>query len=575
MRLAPAGRLLGCKASRAPIGGRSRRGPRWAGTGKVVPRPSMMRSSVAALFLAALLLGSCSPSGEGTGAAPLQLVAIDPNGTATPTPFQPSGRSGTDASVPTEVPTETPVPTDTATAPPPTSTSEPTSVPERTATTAPTSPVQKATGTPASGNPRTRYTLYVTLDYAGHTAAVSEDISYINSTGQSLNEIVMAVEPNLWKDCFDLALLDEDGSPVSNYTLDGQKLTIALGESLPEGAATTISIGYQLTLPLKSGDSTFGYRSDQLNLTDWYPFIVPFEGEWVLHDPWSFGEHLVYDSADFDVYVIVKDLRIILAASAPAVVNGMSTAYHLAGARTFVLSASDSYRVEESAVGPVKIEAYSLPGHQDANKAVVWMATQSLGLYAAKFAPYPYESLSIVESDLADGQEYDGLVFLASKFYDDYGGTARSNLFTIGTHEVAHQWWFGLVGSDQEREPWLDEALAVYSERIFYEYNYPNYGDWWWQFRVNYFKPKGKVDAELDSFATFTDYVSAVYLNGANMLEELRRRVGDDAFFQFLQDYASTYARGHATGADFFALLRQHSNKDLSDIMQGDLQGQY
>ena len=226
-------------------------------------------------------------------------------------------------------------------------------------------------------------------------------------------------------------------------------------------------------------------------------------------------------------------------------------------------------------MGPVKIEAYSLPGHQAANKAVVWMATQSLGLYAAKFAPYPYQSLSIVESDMADGQEYDGLVFLASKFYGEYGGTARSNLFAIGTHEVAHQWWFGLVGSDQEREPWLDEALAVYSERIFYEYNYPNYGDWWWDFRVNYFDPAGKVDAELESFTTFTDYVSAVYLNGANMLEDLRGRVGDDAFFQFLQDYASTYARGHATGADFFGLLRQHTTKDLSDIMQTYLQGQY
>jgi hypothetical protein len=556
--------------------GPSRSGKPWIGPLKGRLRPSMMRPNVAALIVGALLAASCAPSGLGNGAASLMLVTMDPNATVTPTPFQPISESGTAAPAPIEGPTVTPLPADTATPPEPTATNVATDVPAPTATSAPiTSSAPKDTSPPASGNPRTRYTLYVTLDYAGHSAAISEDIRYTNATGQTLRTIVMAVEPNLWKDCFDLKLLDEDGSPVSNYTLEGQRLTLTLPQPLPEGAATTISVGYQLAMPLQSGESPFGYRSDQLNLTDWYPFIVPFDGDWVLHAPWSFGEHLVYDSADFDVNVMMKDSGITLAASAPAVVNGSSTAYHLEGARTFVLSASDSYRVEESAVGSVKIEAYALPGHQDANKAVVWMATQSLGLYAAKFAPYPYPSLSIVEGDLADGQEYDGLVFLGSKFYDDYGGTARSNLFTIGTHEIAHQWWFGLVGSDQEREPWLDEALAVYSERIFYEYDYPNYGDWWWDFRVNYFSPTGKVDAELNSFATFQDYVSAVYLNGAKMLEELRGRVGDEAFFQFLQDYASTYSRRHATGEDFFALLRQHTNKDLSDIMQTYLQGQY
>jgi hypothetical protein len=540
----------------------------------------MTRRGVAALFTAALLASSCAPPALGRGAPPLILLTVDPNGTATPTPFQPSSQLGLDTLAPTEGPTETPVPTDTATAPLPTAplptvTSSPTSTQEAIGAGAVASPAANSTVAPASSNARTLYTLYVTLDYAGHAAAISEDIRYANTTGQSLTEIVIAVEPNLWTDCFDLKLLDEDGSPVSSYTLDGQRLTISLARPLPEGATTTISVGYALSMPLKSGDSPFGYQADQLNLTDWYPFIVPFDGDWVLHDPWSFGEHLVYDSSDFDVYVMVKDAGITLAASAPAVVNGTSTSYHLEGARTFVLSASDRYRVEESAVGPVQIEAYSLPGHDDANKAVVWMATQSLGLYAAKFAPYPYPSLSIVESDLSDGQEFDGLVFLASQFYDGYGGTARSNLFTIGTHEIAHQWWFGLVGSDQEREPWLDEALAVYSERIFYEYNYPNYGNWWWDFRVNYFNPTGKVDADLYSFATFQDYVSAVYLNGANMLEDLRGRVGDDAFFHFLQDYASTYARRRATGADFFALLKQHTNKDLSDIMQTYLQRQY
>ncbi len=178
-------------------------------------------------------------------------------------------------------------------------------------------------------------------------------------------------------------------------------------------------MGYSLALPPKPSTKTFGYLSNQLDLSDWYPFIVPYEGGWVLHDPWAFGEHLVYDSANYDVNVKVNKPDVVIAASAPDDSNGNSMHYHLEGARTFVLSASDQFKVDESAVGPIKISSYYFSGDENASKGVVWMATQSLALYQAKFAPYPHQSLSIVETDVPDGQEYDGLVFLGTNFYSE------------------------------------------------------------------------------------------------------------------------------------------------------------
>jgi aminopeptidase N len=275
------------------------------------------------------------------------------------------------------------------------------------------------------------------------------------------------------------------------------------------------------------------------------------------------------------VNIKVNDPAVIIAASAPAESNGDSTHYHLEAARTFAFSASDKFKVAESAVGTVAIRSYYFAGDENASQAVVWMATQSLGLYGVKFAPYPYPSLSVVETEVPDGQEFDGLVFLAEKFYSDYNGTAKSNLVTIGTHEIAHQWWFGLVGDDQALEPWLDEALAVYSEKIFYEYDYPRYGDWWWNFRVNYFGPSGWVDTTIYNGGTFRLYTNAVYLNGANFLDDLRTRLGDEALFAFLQDYALRFAHGRATTHDFFAVLRQHTDADFSDIMRMYFQNQY
>jgi hypothetical protein len=521
------------------------------------------------VILSALALSACAPARPAYGGPPPNLVTADPRATATATPFQPGATL--DAVVQDIVLTEMAGWTDT---PRPTETSTP-----EPASPSPTQPSAPVPTIPISDNvpdgSRALYTFYVAMDYYIHVAAVSETVRYTNNTGLRLSNIVMSVEPNQWPGCFSLKELEQDGTALGNYDLDGHRLTIPLAQPLEPGATTTFSIGYSLDLPWKSAEGTFGYRTDQLNLTNWYPFIVPFEGDWVLHDPSTYGEYLVYDSADFDVNVKVENEGIVLAASAPGEPNGDSTRYHLEGARTFVISASDSYKVNETAVGPVKIMAYYLPGNASANDAVAWMATQSVGLYQAKFAPYPYPSLSIVESDLHDGQEFDGLVFLATKFYTEYNGSAKSNLISIGTHEIAHQWWYGLVGNDQASEPWLDEALSVYSERIFYEYNHPGYGDWWWNFRVNYYGPTGYVDQGVYGFATFRGYVDAVYLNGANFLEEIRNRVGDEAFFAFLQDYAQSYAHQRASGQDFFAVLRRHTDRDFSDIVGAYFQGNY
>ncbi len=509
-------------------------------------------------------LGSCAPvppdpsAGSGQG---LVLVTVDPNSSATPTAFQPEGASETP--VPSLTPTDTAVPTETATpAPPP---------PTATSTPAPT----MAPDTPVPAGSRTQYTFYVRLDYAARTAAVDETIRYFNATGRSLSSLVLAVEPNLWANCFVLNALAQDGAAVTNYTLDGQRLIAYASQPVQPGAATTLTLSYSLTLPPKHYEGTFGYLDYQINLTDWYPFIVPYSGGWLLHDPSSFGEHLVYDAADFEVNLKVNDPSVLVAASAPPESNGDWTRYRLGGARTFVLSASDRFKVVESAVGSALIRSYYFAGDEDPGQSVLWMATQSLGLYGVKYAPYPYPSLSVVETDLPDGQEYDGLVFLASKFYSEYNGTAKSNLFTIGTHEIAHQWWFGLVGSDQAVDPWLDEAMAVYSEKIFYEYNYPRYGDWWWSFRVNYFGPSGWVDSSIYDHATFRSYTNAVYLNGANFLDDLRARIGDEAYFAFVQDYAARFAHGRATTYDFFAVLRQHTGVDFSDLMRAYFQRQY
>jgi hypothetical protein len=427
---------------------------------------------------------------------------------------------------------------------------------------------------PPATSTRTNYIIYATLDFEAHALTASETIRYYNNTGVALSDIVFSVQPNRYGNCFTMSSIAQDNLALASYNLNDQRLTAYLPQPLQPGAATTFTLDFTLSLPVKRSDGLFGYDFNQINLVDWYPFIVPYNGGWILHDPMPFGEHLVYDSSDIEVN-LKTGADVIIAASAPAEANGEWTRYRLYGARTFTLSASDEFLMSESAVGSVVIRTYYFDGYQGAGDGMLRAALSAVGLFDVKFAPYPYQSLSVVQADINDGQEYDGLVFLSTEFYGQYGGEAKSNLVTIGVHEIAHQWWFGLVGNDQALEPWLDEAMALYSERIFYEFNYPRYGDWWWQFRVDYFGPAGYVDTNIYNGGTFRAYTNAVYLNGAYFIEGLRTRMGDEAFYRFLKDYASRYSRGRATAYDFFAVVRQNTSADISDLINTYFQGDY
>jgi aminopeptidase N len=180
-----------------------------------------------------------------------------------------------------------------------------------------------------------------------------------------------------------------------------------------------------------------------------------------------------------------------------------------------------------------------------------------------------------VEADFLDGMEYDGLYFLSKGFYNLYDGSPQGYLTMIAVHETAHQWWYTKVANDQALEPWLDEALCTYSELIFYENLYPELADWWWEYRVNYYQPSGKIDLTIYDYAGFTPYRDAAYLQGAKFLHQLRAQLGDEQFFTFLHTYASMYNGKISSTAFFWQLAGRIAKNDLTDLMDEFFQKSY
>jgi aminopeptidase N len=290
-----------------------------------------------------------------------------------------------------------------------------------------------------------------------------------------------------------------------------------------------------------------------------------------------YGEHLVYDAADYEV-----NLKFVDPATAPTVAasgfaepQADSTRYTINAARTFALSASREFQVATTQVGDVTVSSYYFAISKVAGQAALQTSAEAIQIFGQRYGPYPHKTLALVMGDFNDGMEFSGFFYLSRDFYNLYNGTPKGYITFVAAHETAHQWWFEQVANDQAQQPWLDESLATYSERIYYENIHPDLVSWWWTYRIDFFKPQGFVDITIYDGGGFRPYTNAAYFQGAHFLEDLRARIGDEAFFAFIKDYFAQGRGKIVTAADFFRILRAHTSTDYSDLVKKYFQNTY
>jgi hypothetical protein len=465
--------------------------------------------------------------------------------------------------------------------PQPTSTPVSVDVTPTTSSSATPLPTAALVPPPAMENPE--YVLFLQLDYARKQAIVDETIKYQNQSGQEMSNLLLAVEPNLWENCFSLTGIRVDDQVTTAFSLEGQKLV--LEHSLTPMQIVTISISYTLSLPqIDVNDKAaiirtqvFGYTTRQLNLVDWYPFVVPYiAGQgWLLNEPATYGEHLAYDSATFDVHINFSGeiTPLIAASGAETTADATSTEgkrFLLEKGRSFALSFSPDYLIKSQDVDGITVLSYYFPASALGGQAALDATVRAVQIFSQKFGPYPHVSLSIVQEETAFSMEYDGLYFLERPLYFGYSGADTDFLPTIAAHETAHQWWFGLVGTDQADQPWLDEALATYSERFFNESYSSQKGVWWYLARISLAEDSNcPVDISIYGFYDYNCfYTESVYMRGALFMQALRDRIGDQVFLEFLKDFATQFAYKRASAHDFFTVLRQHTDAELTDMIE-------
>jgi len=282
------------------------------------------------------------------------------------------------------------------------------------------------------------------------------------------------------------------------------------------------------------------------------------------------GEYIVAESADFNLRLrltgAVQDLTI--AASSEGIEQPGFIEYHLPLARSFSLSISDRFVVQEAQHQGVTILTYVFPQHRDAGQAIIEVAENALDMFAELFYPYPRQTLSLVAADFLHNMETDGMLLISKGVIDFYRNAPLNNLTILVPHEISHQWLYSMVGNDPAREPWLDEAFATYSEALYFERFQPEHLGWWWQNRVEGFKPSGWVDSTTSIPGGYTAYRDAVYLNGQNSCMVCGSWWGMKPFFTAITQYVVDNTYKIASGNDFFSAIRNHSDADFSALLR-------
>ncbi len=431
-----------------------------------------------------------------------------------------------------------------------------------------------------------------------------EHLVYLNSNDVVLADIYMHLYPNAFEneDTLPFGPLERNSAypegfnvgflNIDNIQIEGQRvpweykddnrqiLKISLPE--PVGPSDTVSMDINFTVKFPHCYGRFGYGNNTIKAVNWYPIVAMCDHEgWHLEPYSAIGDPFYSDIADYQVTLIIaKDY--IVAATGEVIKkrkhDAKNVEWHFQGdrVRDFAWVAAEKFKVSTNKKDGIIVKSYYFD--KPTGKGALTFATDAISIFNDCFGKYPYRTFSVVAADFfIGGMEYPNLVLISKELYN------IERLFTleyITVHETAHQWWYGIVGSNQISEAWLDEGLTEYSAILYFEKKYgPDTAKGLFE---NLIKKRYEdyIDATegernisirdpLGRYRDSEQYHTLVYCGGALIFQRLRDILGEEDFFEVLRTYYNDYAFRNATTDDFIQIVEGISGRSLGAQIRG------
>ncbi len=339
---------------------------------------------------------------------------------------------------------------------------------------------------------------------------------------------------------------------------------IPLETPLEAGESRRIQFFYEAELFKGRGNLCWYPRDGELyfSIGNFYPILTCFEdGAWVATPYNQHGECFYSPISDYQVSLRAPS-DVVVAASAAALGkeemgDGSTTwTFEPATLRDFAMCASDHFGLEQKTVDGITVLSYFPLGAEDVGQINLETSIRALTFFGSLYDyPYPYKTFSVVGLPSSPlGMEFPGLVMANSSI-----SSPGSNITVV--HEVAHQWFYGIVGSNSGEVPWLDEGMTTFAQLNYLAVNAPEAHDYRLAAFPGHSYPH-MLGASVEEMGIM--YAHCAYVYGEKFLYELRDIMGESLFNESMIEYVHTYAMGEARTVDFIQIMLDASQWDAN-----------
>ncbi|WP_326951531.1 putative Ig domain-containing protein [Amycolatopsis sp. NBC_01307] len=385
------------------------------------------------------------------------------------------------------------------------------------------------------------YTVNLTSNTAGDTWNGHQSVSFTNGSPTALPEVYLRLWDNYHGTCptTPITVTNVTGGTASALSVNCTALKITLPSPLAQGQSA--SIGFDLKIVVPSGADRFGHDGAFNMIGNALPILAVRDGAGWHLDPYTNNGEAFYSLiSDFDV-TLVHPSTVLTPATGTSTetTSGSTTTTHAVAnkVRDFAWGAGPFAKISTTSGKGVRVNVYSVSGISTSSaNQMLSLAADSIDVHSGRFGDYPYGEVDVVLDNnfWFGGMEYPGFVM-------DLVST------TALPHELAHQWFYGIVGDDEYNSPWLDESFTDYATDLYRGITGSGCGITWQSSAEKLTNSMAYWDAHSSRYST------VVYNYGKCTLHDLRRLIGDTPMANLLKSYAQSHWYGVSTTAEFKA----------------------
>lgn len=373
-----------------------------------------------------------------------------------------------------------------------------------------------------------------------------------------------------------MSFVQPDDGNKDDHTL--MKLTLPT----PVRPGEKITLLTQFSVKLPEAFARMGYVGDYVMAGQWFPKLAVYETKgtrgraeegWNLHQYHGNSEFYA-DFGIYDVKIRVPANYTVAATGFPIkqpAIEGQTKVYQFYAddVHDFAWAASPNFKYYEEpysapSVPGVKIKLYLDPAHEQLKNRYLLAAKKALSRYSQWFGAYPYSTLSIVVppkgGNGTGGMEYPTLITA----WDASQPDPDLELERVVVHEIGHQYWYGMVASNEFEEAWLDEGFTSYAEDKVMVQEYganPNL-----PMEASYITDPAALSRNAWDYASHGQYADNVYTRAKLVLTAIERQIGEDTMKRVLKTFFQRWKFRHPGTGDFQQVLQDVTKTNWDDF---------